>query len=141
MFCKGVFIYVCQCQLDVPSFFALLISVWLSLVFSDQRRTCVQICAREVLGRQRLKATVKQPPVIDPRTGQEVIIEPEGPSSQDSDDSDDSTVDSSDIEAEYFEAEMELGNQNVEQFGTRHIPGTDTVITQPSDVPDSMCYT
>lgn len=68
----------------------------------------MQICAREVLGRQRLKATVKQPPVIDPRTGQEVIIEPEGPSSQDTDDSDDSTGDSSDIEAEYFEAEVRL---------------------------------
>lgn len=70
--------------------------------FSDQSWFCVQITALEVLGRQRLKATVKQPPVIDPRTGQEVIIEPEGVSSQDTDDSDDT----SDIEAEYFEAEV-----------------------------------
>jgi len=112
---------------------------WFDLTFEE-------ICAREVLGRQKLKATVKQPPVIDPRTGQEVIIEPEGQISQDTDDSrdnsdDDSTGDSSDIEAEYFEAEMELGNQNVEQFGARHLPGTDAVITQPLDVPDSMCYT
>ncbi|KAG0592999.1 hypothetical protein KC19_1G296900 [Ceratodon purpureus] len=108
---------------------------WFDLTFEE-------IAAREALGRQRLKATVKQPPVIDPRTGQEVIIEPEGPSSQDTDDSDD-TSDTSDIEAEYFEAEMELGNQNVEQLGTRQMPGNDTVITQPSDVPDrcAVCAT
>ena len=73
--------------------------------FNDQSRFRVQISAREVLARQRLKATVKQPPVIDPRTGQEVIIEPEVPSSQDTDDSDDA----SDIEAEYFEAEVGVG--------------------------------
>lgn len=69
---------------------------------SDYCRTYVQICARESLGRERLKATVKQPPVIDPRTGQEVILEPEGPSQDTTDDSDET----SDIEAEYFEAEV-----------------------------------
>lgn len=62
----------------------------------------MQICAREALGRQRLKATVKQPPVIDPRTGQEVVLDAEEPSSQDTDSSDET----SDIEAEYFEAEV-----------------------------------
>lgn len=68
----------------------------------------MQICAREALGRQRLKATVKQPPIIDPKTGQEVIIEAEGPSPQDTDDASDSD-DASDIEAEYFEAEVGIG--------------------------------
>lgn len=55
---------------------------------------------------------MKQPPVIDPRTGQEVILEPEGPTFQDTDDSDDSAGDSSDIEAEYFEAEVRLKRTN-----------------------------
>jgi hypothetical protein len=71
----------------------------------------MQICARELVGRQKLKATVKQPPIIDPKTGQEIIIEAEGPTSQDTDDasgSDDvsDSDDASDIEAEYFEAEV-----------------------------------
>ncbi|KAG0620131.1 hypothetical protein M758_4G191500 [Ceratodon purpureus] len=108
---------------------------WFDLSFEE-------ICAREVLGRQRLKATVKQPPIIDPKTGQEVIIEAEGPSSQDTDDASDSD-DASDIEAEYFEAEMELGNQDAEQLGTRHIPGNERIIAQPPDVPEScaVCAT
>ncbi|XP_024369230.1 uncharacterized protein [Physcomitrium patens] len=106
---------------------------WFDLTFEE-------ICARESLGRERLKATVKQPPVIDPRTGQEVILEPEGPSQDTTDDSDET----SDIEAEYFEAEMELGNLNAGQLVTKRIPaGNDTVITQPSDVPDrcAVCAT
>ena len=81
------------------------------MLYEDICIYCMQICARESVGRQRLKATVKQPPIIDPKTGQEMIIEAEGPSPQDTDDITDDTSDSddaSDIEAEYFEAEVSI---------------------------------
>lgn len=68
-----------------------------------------QITARETLGRQRLKAAVKQPPIIDPKTGQEVIIEPEGPSTKDTDGLSDTSDETSDIEVEYFETEVCIG--------------------------------
>uniref|UniRef100_A0A7I4ACI1 C2H2-type domain-containing protein n=1 Tax=Physcomitrium patens TaxID=3218 RepID=A0A7I4ACI1_PHYPA len=105
--------------------------------------TLEEITARETLGRQRLKAAVKQPPIIDPKTGQEVIIEPEGPSTKDTDGLSDTSDETSDIEVEYFETEMELGNQDAEQLGTRHIPGSETLFAQTSNIPDrcAVCAT
>jgi len=77
--------------------------------------------------RQRLKATVKQLPIIDPATGKELVIEDEenGKRIEDkehteSDYSD--TSDTSDIEAEYFEAEVLSESPDVSVPNVNRIP-------------------
>jgi hypothetical protein len=48
-----------------------------------------------------LKAAVKQPPIVNPNTGKELVVENGDLSSRGTDDSD-----PSDIEVEFFEAEV-----------------------------------
>ncbi|KAH9532976.1 hypothetical protein CY35_18G027300 [Sphagnum magellanicum] len=99
---------------------------WFDLTFDE-------ICARESDGRRKLKAAVKQPPIVDPNTGKELVVENGDLSSRGTDDSD-----PSDIEVEFFEAEMELASQEVNQFGVDHVQGVEgsQLIQQHSDVPE-----
>jgi hypothetical protein len=70
--------------------------------------TYEEICDKEQTRRQRLKATVKQLPIIDPATGKELVIEDEenGKRIEDKEHTESDYSDTSDIEAEYFEAEV-----------------------------------
>ncbi|CAM6047633.1 unnamed protein product [Sphagnum compactum] len=102
--------------------------------------TYEEICDMEKTGRQRLKAAVKQLPIIDPATGKELVIEDEenGKRIEDKEHTDSDYSDTSDIEAEYFEAEMEWANQGADHFGTVLPPDIDIPQSsiQFSDVPE-----
>jgi hypothetical protein len=90
--------------------------------------------------RQRLKAAIKQLPIIDPATGKELVIEEEenGKRIEDKEHTESDYSDTSDIEAEYFEAEMEWANQGADHFGTVLLPDIDIPQSsiQFSDVPE-----
>ena len=75
----------------------------------------MQIVGWEVAGRQKLKAIIKQPPIIDPKTGKELVVAGAGNGGVDGDEQSlngnddretDSSDETSDFEAEYFEAEV-----------------------------------
>jgi hypothetical protein len=87
--------------------------------------TYEEICDMEQTRRQRLKAAVKQLPIIDPATGKELVIEDKenGKRIEDKEHTESDYSDTSDIEAEYFETEMEWANQGADHFGTVLLPG------------------
>jgi hypothetical protein len=62
----------------------------------------MQICATEETERQRLKSLVKQPPIIDPNTGLELVIDKSDKIPKDTEST--HSEDGSDLDLEYFEA-------------------------------------
>ncbi|CAM6107311.1 unnamed protein product [Calypogeia fissa] len=82
--------------------------------------TLEEIQALEFEGRERLKAVVKQPPIIDPNTGLEFVVDSSGEISKGSE-----TVnsDESDADLEFFEATMEWTTQEAEEFGESLLSG------------------
>ncbi len=74
--------------------------------------------------RQRLKAAIKQLPIIDPATGKELVIEDEenGKRIEDKEHTESDYSDTSDIEAEYFEAEVLSESPDVSVPNVNRIP-------------------
>ncbi|BFI39688.1 hypothetical protein MPTK2_7g02200 [Marchantia polymorpha subsp. ruderalis] len=95
------------------------IDEWYDLTYDE-------ICAREEEGRKRLKEVVKQPPIIDPNTGMEFVIETDDEYVKATDESE-----NSDADVEFFEATMEWVTQEAEEFG-------DSLTTEVSREPPSL---
>ncbi|KAL2611906.1 hypothetical protein R1flu_023598 [Riccia fluitans] len=73
--------------------------------------TYEEICKREAEGRRQLKEAVKQPPIIDPNTGMEFVIDTDDDFVKATDESENES------EVEFFEATMEWVTQEAEEYG------------------------
>ncbi|KAL3683331.1 hypothetical protein R1sor_001353 [Riccia sorocarpa] len=73
--------------------------------------TYQEICEMEAEGRKKLKEAVKQPPIIDPNTGMELVIETDDDFVRTTDESENES------EVEFFEATMEWVTQEAEEYG------------------------